>query len=125
MLASNKSQKYLNRAINTALMQLLQNNAKRMFWRLESFVYFLFRDPSNEIVLIKTFGPTSAILRTVSHDNFLKSIYSFRVMLWKLFLFPSDRVSEITLLEVTNQVAINRFKKLSLEETQVWGECFS
>ena len=27
-------------------------------------------------------------------------------MLWKLFLFPSDRGSNITLLELTNQVAL-------------------
>ena len=52
-------------------------------------------------------------------------------MLWKLFLFPSDRGSDITLRELTNQVLILKYfsygLKLkiyfntSLEETIVGG----
>ena len=41
----------------------------------------------------------------VPHDDFLKFIYSFAPGEWKLFLFPSDRGSDIT-IELIYQVAL-------------------
>ena len=68
----------------------------------------------------------------MSHDYFLKSINSFAPCCE--FLFPSDRGSDISFLELTNQVALFKiaqlymdsklkiyFKILSLKETHVWG----
>ena len=72
--------------------------------------------------------------RARSKRRFPSVIVSRHLMLclWKLLLFPSDRGSDITLLELTNQVAVLKssamdwklkidFKKLSLEDAHVWG----